>query len=56
MSQIPEPTIVSLPRDCCPVCGHQFEEVTEQQTCPRCEQTSCRDDLITEDADYAWVL
>jgi hypothetical protein len=51
----PEP----LPRDCCPICGHQFQEVQDVNVCPTehyGEQEFTRDELISEDDDYAWCL
>jgi hypothetical protein len=44
------------PRDCCPVCGYQFEEVKELNECPRHKPTEsfAPDELIAEDDDYAY--
>lgn len=45
-------------RDRCPVCGYQFEEAQEQNTCPKHSPTELfsRDELIGEDDDYAYCL
>lgn len=57
----------SLPRDCCPVCGYQFDsEEIEDVRDKKVDQLTCGsrfgphwsgdlDELITEDDDYLWV-
>jgi hypothetical protein len=55
--------------NCCPICGHEFDEVQEWNECPTSKDTGghgCgrddaptrnhfhRDQLITSDDDYAW--
>jgi hypothetical protein len=42
--------------DCCPVCGHQFDEVKSINVCLRCGEQSAPDQLIHEEDDYAWCL
>jgi hypothetical protein len=44
-------------KDTCPICGHQFDEVEEENVCPTYhygEQTFKPEDLITDDDDYLW--
>jgi len=41
--------------NCCPICGHEFDEVQDSQKCPRCEEVIERSEMIGPDEDYAWV-
>jgi hypothetical protein len=43
-------------KDRCPVCGYQFDEVRDLNTCPQHSPTQSfdRDQLITDDDDYAY--
>lgn len=56
----------NLPRDCCPICGHQFDqhyldslEPDQPFICPNHDiwknDPITKESLITEDDDYAWV-
>jgi rubredoxin len=48
-----------LPRNRCPICGHEFDEVKAVNVCPTIhygEQEFTPDDLITDDDDYAWCI
>lgn len=51
-------TIVDMmnnaPKDRCPMCGHEFEEVKDFNHCPRCREITERDCLIGEWDDCAW--
>lgn len=51
-----ERSTTPLPRDCCPICGYQFDDVRKVQVCPYCYEESEADKLITLDDDYAWVI
>ena len=46
------------PKECCPICGYEFETVREANVCPTRhygEQVFTPEELITSDDDYAWV-
>jgi hypothetical protein len=46
------------PKECCPICGHEFDPVREANVCPTAhygEQVWTPEQLITGDDDYAWV-
>lgn len=54
----PPPTPPS-PRDCCPICGHQFDEVKEVNVCPckghwNIQKEFTPDELITDSDDYLY--
>lgn len=58
---LPEAQITITPIDpkrcCCPICGHEFDEVKEINICPTQHygrQEFIPDELITDDDDYAW--
>lgn len=43
-------------KNCCPICGHEFEPVQETNTCPNCGEVTAAENLITEDDDYVWTM
>lgn len=45
-----------MKKNCCPICGHEFEEINDINVCPNCGEVSKPEDLITEDDDYLWVM
>ena len=49
----------SQPRECCPICGREFEEVHEANLCNHgarwiTAEVFTPEELITSDDDYAW--
>ena len=45
----------SVIKNCCPICGHEFEVICDINKCPQCGEITRKDKLITEDDDYLWV-
>jgi hypothetical protein len=47
----------NLPKDCCPICGYQYEDLEKELDnwqCIDCGHWIHKDELITEEDDYAW--
>lgn len=51
---------MSQVKNCCPICGYQFDEVEDINICPTGHEgwgnKFTKDELITEDDDYAWCI